>query len=316
MALLSVDYNLLKPLRALLEERSVTRAAQALGVSQPTMSIALRRLRAHFGDPLLVRKGNAHELSPLGSRLLGMLPATVGEVERIFQSQSRFDPAHSTRSFVIAGVDHAISRVGPALGRAVQQLAPHVQLEFPVADSALVNGAPDSLRSLDGVILPHGYLVEQPHLDLMSDEWACIVDVDSELGDEPTADELLARSWVHTLAAREGMTPARRQLQIQGIDVSVAAVTPYFHVVPALVEGTDRVALLPRTLAARAVERGAGIRLVRSPFRLEPIRDAFWWHPDREHDSDHVWLRHVLSELRPQLIADPDDGHAFSRLPL
>ena len=66
----ATDYNLLRPLRALLEERNVTRAAERLHVSQSAMSIALAKLRRHYGDPLLVRRGNRHDLTPLAERLL------------------------------------------------------------------------------------------------------------------------------------------------------------------------------------------------------------------------------------------------------
>lgn len=306
----SIDYNLLRPLRALLEERSVTRAAERLQVSQPTMSMALSRLRAHFDDPLLVRKGQSHELTPLAMRLVVMLPAALGEAERVFQLQAQFDPSVSTRSFVIAAVDHAVTRIGPVLTRLQVAEAPHVQLEFTAADSPLVNGAPESLRTIDGLILPHGYLADQPHIDLIADDWVCVVDAASDLSDEPAAAELLARPWVHTLAARDGMTPARRQLQIQGIEVSVAAVTPYFHAVPALVRGTDRVALLPETLARRAADGYGEVRVVPAPFLLAPVRDAFWWHPEREHDAAHSWLRHLLARVSAEFIKNPDGEHS------
>ena len=304
MLISTVDLNLLRPLRVVLEEQSVTRAAERLGIAQPTMSIALSRLRTHFDDPLLVRSGNGYELTPLGARLRDMLPATIGEVERVFQAQLSFDPTTSTREFVIAGVDHAIARIAPPLSRILATEAPNVRFEFPHADSRLVNDAPRSLRTIDGLILPHGYLADQPHLELVADTWVCIVDVDSELDDEPTAEELLSRPWVHTLASRDGMTPAGRQLQIQGMDVRIVAVTPDFHVIPALVQETDRVALLPRSMADRVAGPGSRVRVIEPPFALDPIRDAFWWHSDRQHDAEHSWLRGVLDRVSQSFIAD------------
>ncbi|MBT2486520.1 MULTISPECIES: LysR family transcriptional regulator [unclassified Microbacterium] len=306
----SLDYNLLPPLQALLEERSVTKAAERMRVSQPTMSTTLARLRAHFDDALLVRRGASHELTPLAIRLLAMLPAALGEAERIFQVQAEFEATSSSRSFVIAAVDHAVSRIGPPLTRILRVEAPHVQIEFTTADSSLVNAAPESLRMIDGLILPHGYLSDQPHIDLMSDEWVCVIDADSSLGDAPSVEELLARPWVHTLASKNGMTPARRQLQIKGMDVSVAAVTPYFQTVPSLVRGTDRVALLPETLARRAAAGFGEVRVVANPFALDPVRDAFWWHPERTHDTAHIWLRDVLRRVADSIIGNPDESYS------
>src|SRR5690606_24632155 len=77
----------------------------------------------------------------------------------------------------------------------------------------------------------------------------CLLDGASGLSDNPTADELLTRPWVHNLTPREGMGPARQQLQFRGIDISVAAVTPHFFVMPSLIVGTDRVALVPEVSA-------------------------------------------------------------------
>ncbi|WP_394194467.1 LysR family transcriptional regulator [Microbacterium foliorum] len=296
MLISSVDYNLLRPLLALLEERSVTRAAARLGVAQPTMSIALRRLRAHFGDPLLERKSNVSELTPLATHLLEVLPELMREVERVFHLQAGFVPATSTRVFSVAGVDHMIERVGPPLSRAIAAEAPSIRLEFPAADARLVNNAPASLRSVDGAILPHGYLAQQPHLDLWTESWMCVVDASSGLDAGSAWEELLARPWVHTLGPKDGMSLARQQLRVRGIDVRVAVVAPFFKVVPSFVRGTNRVALLPASLAAGL----AGVNDLLAfapPVALDPIRDAFWWHPDRDDDAGHRWFRSVLSEV-------------------
>lgn len=306
---MAIDYNLLRPLRALLEERSVTRAAERMHMSQPAMSTALSRLRAHYDDPLLLRQGNSHVLTPLGERLLTALPHALAETDNVLRLQSRFDPATSTRTFSIAAVDYMAARIAPALSRIVEREAPNVRLEFPAADGRLVNGMPDTLRTLDGAILPHGYVVEQPHLDFEPEPWVCIVDAASGVSEHPTTDELLTRSWVQTLPAREGMSPARQQLRFRGIDPSVVASTPHFFVVPALILGTDRVALVPQGFATMAVRMQPRLRVVVPPLDLDPVKDAFWWHRDREQDAEHIWLREVISRVRDAVIRNPDSGH-------
>ena len=305
----SIDYNLLRPLRALLEERNVTKAAERLHVSQSAMSIALSRLRSHYDDPLLLRRGNLHDLTPLGERLLHDLPRAIAETEQLFTLQSRFDAATSTRTFTIAGVDYAIARIMPELNRIVQQEAPNVRFEFPAADGALVNRLPDVLRLIDAVIMPHGYGAGQAHIDLFTDAWVCLVDGDSGLTDPASAQELLSRPWVQTISAREGMTPAIHQLQSRGIDVTVVAVTPHFFVVPALLIGTDRVALVPESFARMATATQPRLRMVAAPLNLDPVRDAFWWHRDREHEAEHIWLRGILRRIGDSVIRNLDDGH-------
>jgi len=300
----AIDYNLLRPLRALLEERSVTRAAARLHVSQPAMSIALGRLRAHYEDPLLVRHGNRHDLTPLGERLLGALPTALAEVEQVLRLQSRFDPVTSTRQFVIAGIDYTIARLAPALNRILEREAPNVRFEFPEADRSMVDGFPDSLRTIDGVIMPHGYIAEHPCIDLVTESWVFLLDAASGLSEVPTADELLTRPLVHNLAARDGMTPVQQQLRFRGIEMAIAAVTPHFFVMPSIILGTDRVAIVPEGFARMAVRMAPRLRAVPSPLELDPVRDAFWWHADREHDAEHVWLRRVITRAKRHIIKD------------
>src|SRR5215218_921253 len=91
--LVNLDLNLLLSLRALLTERNVTRAAAALGLSQPAVSAALARLRRHFGDDLLVRVGNRYELTPLALRLVERTERAVGGIEEVFSAAPDFDPA-------------------------------------------------------------------------------------------------------------------------------------------------------------------------------------------------------------------------------
>ena len=98
------------------------------------------------------------------------------------------------------------------------------------------------------------------------------------------------------------MNPARTQLQFRGIDISVAAVTPHFFVLPSLILGTDRVALVPEGMARLATTMHPRLRIVVPPLELEPVHDAFWWLPDREHDAEHVWLRQMLTRVADEVI--------------
>lgn len=298
----SVDYNLLKPLRALLEERNVTRAAARLHVSQPVMSSHLARLRSHYGDVLLVRRGNQHTLTPLGERLLAAVPRVIAETEQLLRLQSRFDPVTSSRTFTIAGVDYAVARIAPTLTALAGRDAPNIRFEFPPVDTRLVNGLPDSMRTIDAVVLPHGYLADEPHIDLPLENWVCLVDAASGIAENPSADELLTRPWVQNVAARDGMNPARRQLQFRGLEIMVAAVTPSFFVIPSLIVDTDRVAAVPEGMAAMAIRLYPRLRSVVPPLDLAPIRDAFWWLPDREFDAEHVWLRELLHRVADEII--------------
>src|SRR6188768_1172580 len=101
MNLGNLNLNLLTVLDAVLRERSVTGAAARLGLSQPAVSASLARLRRHFDDPLLVRNGNAYDLTPLGEQLVEPVAAALAQIERVFETSRAFQPADSDRVFSV-----------------------------------------------------------------------------------------------------------------------------------------------------------------------------------------------------------------------
>src|SRR5438552_18614434 len=110
----NVDLNLLHPLRALLEEQHVTRAAKRCFLSQSAMSRALDRLRETLGDPLLVRSGRTYERTVRGERVLRELESIMGRLEAMLQGEE-FYPARSQERFRVAMTDHGSTILLPVL---------------------------------------------------------------------------------------------------------------------------------------------------------------------------------------------------------
>jgi len=119
--LANLDLNLLVALRELLRERSVTRAAERLGVTQPAASAALSRLRRHFGDELLVRDRGEYTLTALGAQLAGQADAVCTAAQRLFAASADFDPATSEREFTLVMADYTIVVMGEALSQVIAQ---------------------------------------------------------------------------------------------------------------------------------------------------------------------------------------------------
>src|SRR4051794_28926516 len=117
----SLDLNLLVSLDALLQERSVTRAAAQLGLSQPALSASLARLRRHFGDDLLFRVGNEYRLTPLALQLKELTRIALSGVERVFSAQPDFHPASSTREFSLLVSDYVVVVLGDTIARLLTQ---------------------------------------------------------------------------------------------------------------------------------------------------------------------------------------------------
>jgi DNA-binding transcriptional LysR family regulator len=290
------DMNLLVALDALLGEASVTRAAQRLRLSQPALSASLAKLRRHFDDELLKRVGNTYELTPLALQLRQRTAVALDTVDRVFASQPVFDPMQADRQFTLLASDYAMAVVGEPLVALLTERAPGLRLRLHQHSPDIIDHAPDSLRSVDGLLLPHGFLMDMPHTDLYQDRWVCVVSGDNDLvGDRLTMDLLAELPWAMTYHSATAYTPAARQLQMRGVEPRVQVVVESFLALPGVIAGSNRVALLQERLASR-LTAASGVRVLEPPFEAVPLVEAFWWHPMNERDPAHQWLRRLLAE--------------------
>ncbi|WP_460774262.1 LysR family transcriptional regulator [Microbacterium sp. GXF7504] len=286
-----LDLNLLVSLDALLTERNVTRAAERLHLSQPSLSAALARLRVHFDDPLLARRGNRYELTPLATRLMEHTADALSAVRRVFESQSQWDPSASTREFTVYGSDYALTMIGPEVSRLANAEAPGVRMRYLPTSTSGIDDVLTRLASLDGVLLPHGVTVNRPHLDLWRDDWVVIAAQDNPRAADGLTLELLAASpWVFTYQTRFAFTAVGRQLEQMGLEPRVQTVVESFALLPLYVADTDRFGLIQRRLIPVASQI-ADVQVYEIPFEPAPIIEALWWHPAHEQDPEHEWFR-------------------------
>lgn len=294
MNLARLDLNLLVALDALLQQRSVTRAAEQMGLSQPAVSAHLSRLRRHFRDELLVRVGNQYRLTPLGQQLKERVRVALSGAERVFAAEPDFDPASSTREFSLLVSDYGIAVLGPIIAGLLAAEAPGTRLRLPANTPKMVDAAAQVLVSTDLLIIPHGFVADLSHQDLYRDEWVCLVAADNtDVGESLTVEQLRTMPWVVTYHGPTASTPAARQMRMLGIEPRVQVVTESFLTVAGLVAGTNRVALLQRRLADR-VPAGLGVRALPCPFEAGPLMEAMWWHPMYDDDPEHRYLRDLI----------------------
>jgi len=290
----ALDLNLIVSLDALLQERSVTRAAQRLGLSQPTLSAALARLRRHFNDDLLTRVGNTYELTPLGERLVIQTGQALTSTERVFQTRPEFEPQRSDKEFTIVVSDCQLPIFGRVLADLLVEQAPNVRLKFQHSTNNIVHTASEYLRTVDAIVLPQGVLTNMPTLHLYRDRWVCVVSTHT-VSQPLSRDQLTARPWVvayeHPFST---MSPMPRLLA-EGVSIRTAITTEDFLAVPYLVAGTDRIGLMPEQ-AARLYS-SADVTVVDLPFELGYLVESLWWHPVHERDPAHIWLRNIASRV-------------------
>ena len=294
---------MLVTLNALLEERSVTGAARRLDVAQPTMSTAIARLRRYFGDELLERSGNHYELTQLAHQLRPQAAELVAGAERLFAIESAFDPAASIREFTVMSSDYGLWILGAPVANALATGAPHCRLRLEPLTMAALSDPDDALNDIDFMLLPKGIVDAPRHLDVLTDEWVGVVAAgNTRVGENLTMDDLAALPWAVTAGGTTGptgsieATPALRQLELLGIRPRIAVVTESFLSTPMLVTGSDRVAVVQRSIAEHAASDGT-LRIVGLPFLAPPLVEAVWWHPARERDGGHRWLRGVLGRI-------------------
>ncbi|MDN0200677.1 LysR family transcriptional regulator [Streptomyces sp. S.PNR 29] len=308
MNLSRLDLNLVVALRALLEERNVTRAGERVGLSQPAMSAALSRLRRHFGDELLARTGNAYELTPLGVALRDRSATACDLLERVFSSQADFDPAAETREFTLLASDYGAAVFGAALAHALHEEAPGIRLTFQHPAPSVEENTAALLSTVDGLLMPHGVIDGFPCVDLFQDRWLCMVaDDHPEVGDALTLDLLARLPWA--VYQRPYDAPVARQLSMLGISPRVEVSVQTFQLLPHMIEGTRRIGMIQERLARRAV-RSAAVRVLPCPFEAVPVRQAMWWHPVHTQDAAHIWLRRKAAEVGATLTGDSGEEAA------
>lgn len=290
-----IDLNLLPILEALLRERSVTRAAQRLGLSQPATSTALAKLRRYFHDDLLVRSGNDYHLTPLAVDLLDSATTALTSTRKVFSGPSDFDPLQSDREFVIVMSDYALTVLGPALSQLADRQAPRVRLRICPTTRQNVDTAAETLRVSDLLVLPHGIISGLPYQNLYQDTWACLLSADhAQTVEKITVEQLANLPWVLTFDQGTAHTIAARELRTRGVELNVRMVIESYAALPALLAGTNRVALVQRRLG-RILVAGGSVRMVPCPVVLSPVAQAIWWHPTNDTDAGHMWLRRCFA---------------------
>jgi LysR family nod box-dependent transcriptional activator len=289
----NLDLNLLAALDTLIRLRNVSRAAEEMFITQSAMSNALGRLRDYFDDPLLIQVGRGMELSPLASSLEQPLRDIIVRIEAAILIAPTFDPAHSTRSVGMIVSDYSLQTIIPPFLRRVTAGAPGVHIELKAQQNfphlLLERGEADLLIAPSMLCSPN-----HPIEPLFEDPICCVVDANSPFArDGMSRADFLAAGHVVMMPPSGGESYAYRACRELGIDVRIEVSTFSFSSIPALVEGTPRVALLQRSLAARMCRLG-GVALIGSPIEIAPLEQSVQWHDYRRRDPALLWLREQL----------------------
>ncbi|MBT9371318.1 LysR family transcriptional regulator [Rhizobium sp. CSW-27] len=289
----NLDLNLLVALDTLIRVRNVSRAAEEMFITQSAMSNALGRLRDYFDDPLLIQVGRSMELSPLAASLEEPLRDIIVRIEAAVVSTPSFNPAEATRSVSLVVSDYMLHTVMPVFLERVSVRAPGMQIHFRAQQNfphlLLERGEADLL------IAPSVFCsTNHPSEVLLEDTLCCVVDAGGDhRGESVPIEAFLAAGHVVMRPPNGGESFAERACRQVGLSLRVEVTTFSFSSLPLLVRGTDRIAVVQRSLANRMLNLG-GIRIVEPPVALPALEQSLQWHSHRVRDPALLWLREQM----------------------
>ena len=296
MDIRNVDLNLLVALDALLAERSVSRAAVRLHLSQPAASALLARLRELFGDPLLLRSARGMLPTARALELLGPVRQVLDEIDAIVQPRAAFDPAGAVHTFTLSASDYVEYALLPMLVDYLERKAPGVRLEVRPLDLEMVAKQMES-GEVDLCITGLQNAAAGLHLRPLYAERIVSVVRRKHPG-------VGARLTLDTFCSLEHILVSVRGSGFSGrIDEALAALgrkrharlaVPHFLLVPEIVARSDMISALPERLARGYAKR---LRIFEPPLDLQGFTVGEIWHERNQRDPAQQWLREVLAEL-------------------
>ena len=296
-----LDLNLLLALDVLLAERSVTRAAAKLNITQPAMSGSLARLRDYFEDALIVQVGRTMELTPLAEALVAPIRDIMSRIDAAISTDPQFDPSTSKRRFSITASDYVVHTLLLDVMRETHKLAPSIT--FDIHQTTARSPAELEAGELDMMIFPEiDVLEEHPHEPIFEDSYVVICWSDSDVvRDDITFDEFMGCGHVVFGSDQQGATFLDRWFLKQYGDARRVEVWVHsFMLIAHSVVGTDRIATVPSRLAIE-MARSLPLRILQPPLELPRLTEVLQWPSHRDADPAHRWLRDLMRATAARL---------------
>lgn len=306
MDIKDLDLNLLIVFNQLLMDRSVSAAADKLGLSQPAVSNALRRLRNLLNDELFLRTTRGMEPTPYAQQLAEPIAYALSTIQTTLSQRTSFSPATSTRRFTLAVTDLGEIEFLPSLMDRLQEVAPGVTV------STVRNNA-ESLRDdmeAGNVDLAIGLI---PQLKsnffqqrLFMQRYVCLFRKGHAL-DKRRLSRKEFYDADHVVVVSAGTGHAKMDEIIESAEEKrrVRLLVPHFVAVGHILASTDMIATVPERYAYRCAEP-FGLRYVDHPVQLPQIGINLFWHARFHKEPGNQWLRQVIFELFSTSLKMPD----------
>lgn len=297
MNIADLDLNILLVFDAMMLHQNVSRAGQALNLSQPAMSAALAKMRLQLGDPLFVRTGHGMRPTPRALELAEPVRKILEMVRLDVLRQPPFDPATARRTFTIITPDIGETVFVPKILAHAQAHAPHIALRSVAISS---EGAGEALE-LGKADLAIGYFPDLAKAGffqqrLFENTFVCIVRADHpRIGASLNMAQFMAES--HAIVRPAGRTHLfERFLDAQHIKLDVRAELSHFASLLTIIPSSDLVATVPRDIA-HVFATLAKLKLVDPPLQPPAFHLMQHWHTVVNADPASIWLRQMVKSL-------------------
>ena len=287
-----LDLNLLRALDALLDERSVTRAADRLALTQPAVTGMLNRLRESFDDPLFVRTQRGIVPTPRAEQLAVPIKQLLADVECMLQPQA-FDPLTANMTVKLASTDYALRAIVVPFLSVLRQRAPNIRVSvLPIDDQGLQLQL--DRGDIDLALVTTEATASGLRAKLLFDEsYVCVMRSDhpDAANDTLSLDRFCALD--HVLVSPSGggfLGVTDEALKKVGRSRRVTVSVTSFLVLPEILMVSDLIAVVPRRLAVRH----DGLTLVEPPVEIPGFSKMLAWHERTHRDACYQWIRSLM----------------------
>lgn len=297
MDLRDIDLNLLVVFNQLLLDRSVSTAADKLGLTQPAVSNALKRLRAVLKDELFLRTSRGMEPTPYALYLAEPVIYALNALQMALTTRDSFAPQTSTRNFQLAMTDIGEMYFMPPLMVALSKMAPNVRVSTVRPNAAnLKEDMESGTVDLALGLLPNlqtGFFQRR----LFHHKYVCVFRKGHPVAQSPmTLAQFTELDHVGVVSANTGHSEVDGLLERAGIQRKMRLVVPHFIAVGHILQTTDLIATLPERFAQRC-EVPFGLVSSPHPARIPDIAISLFWHAKFNRDPANMWIRQLFVEL-------------------
>lgn len=292
----NLDLKLLQLFEHIYRQRNLSKAADSMHLTQPAVSVALGRLRQHFGDPLFVRVGSTMEPTPVAGQLHLLSVNAIAQLEALLAFQPRFDPDRDARSFRIAMTDVGQIVILPRLLKTLAETAPQIRVDVSQVSADTADQLQRGLLDIALGFLPdlEGRFVQQP---IFLETFSCLVRQDHpRISNTLSVRQYQDEQHVLVETSGTGHFIIERHLARKGLVRKVGAQIPSFIGMASVVGSTDLIATLP-SRAANILGRGSEVRVLALPVQIPGYQVRQQWHERMQGDPGHTWLRNLMAAL-------------------